>query len=446
MADMKPQRPLTMCLSELSLLKLVSTGKGSKVFLAKDHDRHLALKVISKKQRSYTSINSILAEQNVLLQLTQQNDPFFPSIIASWHDSANFYLATRYFPGGDMAVELMRCRFFDEDRARIYMAQLIVALERLHSRRIIHRDVKPSNILFDSTGHLILADFGVSRSFDSHCLKRTETVDSGCFIQRPPNPSEYTATQQCGTPLFMSPEQLRGDAYSFEVDYWAAGVTLYRMLTGVMPFGNNARHKPDISKSILEDELSFDQSPEISISAKHLLRSMLAKNPSERIPYTEIKSHPFFLGIDWHAVETRSIPSPWMPYLPPIPVNSRTTITVEYGAPYPPWADPYPKFTWFSNSPVDSWARQELQDKKKNDKKPRSYCGLQFLLRLFWRSDSEREASPEAPLPSKMVHELQLSSQEQASFSTIFPSPDQTLCGSPSPLSSKHHYKVGSMV
>ncbi|KAK7472514.1 hypothetical protein VKT23_000629 [Stygiomarasmius scandens] len=439
MTDTNATQRLSMCLSELVLLKLLSTGKGSKVFLARDlaADRHLALKVIPKKQRSYASINGALREQTILLQLTQQSDPFFLPIIASWHDSANFYLATHYFPGGDMAVELMRCRTFDEDRARIYMAQLIIALERLHSRKIIHRDLKPSNILFDASGHLVLADFGVARCFDDYCLTRAETNDSGCFIQ--PFPEQYTTTRECGTLLFMSPEQHRGDAYSFEVDYWATGVILYRMLLGTMPFGNDATQKCDISKSVLEDELSFDDLPAISVSAKHLLRSLLAKNPSERIPGAEIKSHPFFLGIDWQAVETRCIESPWTPYIAPIPVNSRTTITVEHGAPYPPWADPHPKFTWYS-----SFSSQKLPEKM-SEKKSRSCCGLSFFSRLFRSrfSDSGCESSP----PSRTVFELQLSDRAQLSTSSVHAfSPDQTLCASPSPLSPKYHEKLGSMV
>ncbi len=85
-----------------------------------------------------------------------------------------------------------------------------IALEALHFRGIIHRDLKPANVLFRRDGHLVVADFGHARY-----LARGETTD-----------------EICGTPLFMCPEQHLGRTYSFDADFWALGVVLYRMLTG----------------------------------------------------------------------------------------------------------------------------------------------------------------------------------------------------------------------
>jgi serine/threonine protein kinase len=84
--------------------------------------------------------------------------------------------------------------------------------------------------LFDAAGHLILADFGIARRLEKQSTVMSETANLQQLDQEPL--SFGSSTRDCGTPLFMSPEQHKGDSYSFEVDYWALGVILYRMLTG----------------------------------------------------------------------------------------------------------------------------------------------------------------------------------------------------------------------
>jgi serine/threonine protein kinase len=112
-------------------------------------------------------------------------------------------------------------------------------------QRIVHRDVKPGNILFRPDGHVVLADFGYSKLFDAPTGRSSspldtnnppafvsfdvdDSSDSGSFLTE----ESYSTTEVCGTAFYMSPEQHIGAEYSFEVDYWGMGVMLYRMLTG----------------------------------------------------------------------------------------------------------------------------------------------------------------------------------------------------------------------
>jgi serine/threonine protein kinase len=121
----------------------------------------------------------------------------------------------------------------------------VVALDSLHKKNVIHRDVKLGNILLDADGHIRLCDYGSAIAFDEPTgwQEKQEPVpafitfdvdgscDSGTFLKPSMEPMFITDTI-CGTPYFMSPEQHRGSDYSFDADIWGLGVSIFRMLTG----------------------------------------------------------------------------------------------------------------------------------------------------------------------------------------------------------------------
>ncbi|KAJ3739092.1 kinase-like domain-containing protein [Lentinula detonsa] len=342
--------PRRMDLVDLDMVKIINTGGSGKVYLVRDKiDRqHLALKVIPKSRNMFHCNKAKVAtEKNIHSFLTMESDDFILPLVATWCDRTNYYLASEYVPGGDLALRIMQQRTFDEVEARFYIAELIVALERLHARKVIHRDIKPSNILIRPDGHIVLADFGISKRFSdpnedsddsfytdsddssnsSRCSSALEAchrlgidISSGSSLDS----SAYMTSDDCGTPYFMSPEQHRGDRYSFEVDYWAVGVILYRMVTGKMPFGDCAMNKGQIARSVLEDDVSFvGHSSTISMVTQDFILGLLAKDPCHRLHPSEIRKDPFFYGIDWSLVENRNLKAPWLPYVAPIPKQSR---------------------------------------------------------------------------------------------------------------------------
>ena len=103
--------------------------------------------------------------------------------------------------------------------ARFYIAQVALMLRYLHSKQIVYRDLKPENLLIDSNGYLRLVDF----SFSKVITKRTFTL--------------------CGTPEYIAPEILKNDGHGFAVDWWALGILLYEMLTGITPFWAETPHE-----------------------------------------------------------------------------------------------------------------------------------------------------------------------------------------------------------
>jgi serine/threonine protein kinase len=123
-----------------------------------------------------------------------------------------------YAPGGNMTRTLQKEKRFTEDRARFYLAEILLALEDLHKRDIIYRDLKPDNIVFDEDGHAMITDFGLSK------------VGISLNDQ---------AKSFCGSPAYLAPEILRRQGHGKPVDWYLLGVLLYEMLVGIPPYYNN---------------------------------------------------------------------------------------------------------------------------------------------------------------------------------------------------------------
>jgi serine/threonine protein kinase len=123
-----------------------------------------------------------------------------------------------YAPCGNMSRTLHRDKRFDEGRAKIYLAQILLAIEELHKRDIIFRDLKPDNIVFDEDGNALLTDFGLSKE--------------GIM-------NNSAALSFCGSPAYLAPEMLKRAGHGKSVDWYLLGVLLYEMLVGIPPYYSN---------------------------------------------------------------------------------------------------------------------------------------------------------------------------------------------------------------
>ncbi len=182
--------------------------------------------------------------------------------------------------GGDLMMHLERVGTMNLDDSRMIMYNLLLALEDLHTRGFVHRDLKPDNIVFDHRGHLKLIDFGLTHRIEG------ETVDS-----------------VFGTIDYMAPEILTDTVgYSHVCDIWSTGIILYEMLFGGPPFSDEARDRNKTIYRIIHSQkyLQFPSGignfdPELE-SAKDLIRMLLTcanKRPQSALGI--VKSHPFFL-------------------------------------------------------------------------------------------------------------------------------------------------------
>ncbi|KAI6159150.1 kinase-like domain-containing protein, partial [Pisolithus thermaeus] len=197
------------------VLKLLGQGGNGKVLEVRDRmsGKHLALKVVKKNRDDELMDELILMEQ--LAFVRNAGNRHTTQLAASFHDSDNFYLLMDIQTGGDVQQLIKSMKVLPIELARFYAAELLVGIYGLHARGIMHRDIKPANLLIDEKGHLAISDFGYAKIFE-----------------RPAVSGQYVAEEHCGTGDFLAPEMLLDASYSFSVDYWSAGITIFQMLVG----------------------------------------------------------------------------------------------------------------------------------------------------------------------------------------------------------------------
>uniref|UniRef100_A0A803Y1V5 non-specific serine/threonine protein kinase n=1 Tax=Meleagris gallopavo TaxID=9103 RepID=A0A803Y1V5_MELGA len=209
-------------------------------------------------------------------------------------------MVMEYMPGGDL-VNLMSNYDVPEKWARFYTAEVVLALDAIHSMGFIHRDVKPDNMLLDKAGHLKLADFGTCMKMNKEGMVRCDTA--------------------VGTPDYISPEVLKsqgGDGYyGRECDWWSVGVFLYEMLVGDTPFYADSLVGTYSKIMNHKNSLTFPDDNEISKEAKNLICAFLTDREVRlgRNGVEEIKRHLFFKDDQWAWETLRDTVAPVVPDL-----------------------------------------------------------------------------------------------------------------------------------
>uniref|UniRef100_A0A7M4FUU5 non-specific serine/threonine protein kinase n=1 Tax=Crocodylus porosus TaxID=8502 RepID=A0A7M4FUU5_CROPO len=228
------------------------------------------------------------------------NSPWVVQLFCAFQDDKYLYMVMEYMPGGDL-VNLMSNYDVPEKWAKFYTAEVVLALDAIHSMGLIHRDVKPDNMLLDKHGHLKLADFGTCMKMDETGMVRCDTA--------------------VGTPDYISPEVLKsqgGDGYyGRECDWWSVGVFLFEMLVGDTPFYADSLVGTYSKIMDHKNSLIFSEEVEISKHAKNLICAFLTDREVRlgRNGVEEIKQHPFFESDQWNWDNIRETAAPVVPEL-----------------------------------------------------------------------------------------------------------------------------------
>lgn len=219
--------------------------------------------------------------------------------------------------GGDLSSLLSNLGTFPEEMAMVYAGEAVLALDYLHHNGIIHRDIKPDNMLITAEGRLKLTDFGLSKIVvasdsdfaDSTTLKRQAAkkgdVAATAFNIQPPTAEEKGAL---GTPDYLAPELLTGAGHDSSVDWWALGICLYEFLVGIPPYNDESPEK--IFGNILSQRpIDYPEDGEaISDAAKDVIAGLLDPRASRRLVPPKLQKHEFFEAYNFEDANANEAP------------------------------------------------------------------------------------------------------------------------------------------
>ena len=314
---------------DFEMLKVLGKGAFGKVMLvkAKDSGMIYAMKSLSKAVRRpwlppqaglwvahsarplaasdaprLSPATQVLLERNEVVHtkterkaLEDTHHPFLIHLRFAFQTPTKLYLVMDYCNGGELFFHLKQAGRFEEPRARLYAAEIASALEHLHSRKIVYRDLKPENVLLDSEGHVRITDFGLAK----------DAMELG----------DKTHTF-CGTPDYLAPEIIKGAGHGRGVDWWSLGTMIYEMLGGLPPFySENFNVMYD---RILRKTLEFNPDDRFGSDARDLLTGLLQKSPELRLGSSErdgaeLREHAWFAPIDWAKLEARELEPSFKP-------------------------------------------------------------------------------------------------------------------------------------
>ena len=228
-------------------------------------------RIVAIKSFNKQNISNEKAKKKIIYETNLMRGLYHPSvtkILETFETDKYMLIIMEYISGGNLQNFVKKRRKLCEKTARILYRQLIQGIKYIHSKGIVHRDIKLENILLDLNNIVKICDFGV-----------------GKLTQKGQKLSD-----QCGTPVYMAPEIIKGDGYEgFPVDVWSSGVALYIMLSGNIPFNRDKTH--DLQSAILN--LPYKKIDDISDNANDLLNNILEKDPNKRFTPDQILEHPW---------------------------------------------------------------------------------------------------------------------------------------------------------
>mmetsp|Transcript_27132 Transcript_27132/g.75645 ORF Transcript_27132/g.75645 Transcript_27132/m.75645 type:complete len:855 (+) Transcript_27132:93-2657(+) len=252
-----------------------------------------ALKVLSKGLIVRKGLRqSVLRERNLCMEMVS---PFIIRTYATFNEPQNLYYLLEVALGGELR------RAYDENilfgsvrHTQYYVAGVVLALEYLHRRRIVYRNIKPENVLLSKQGHPKIADMSLAKHVVGHT---------------------FTA---CGTPNYVAPDVLAGTGHTRAADWWSVGVLLFELMAGYAPFMSD--HPMAIYSNIIRGLARVDFPEVCSGPVGELMRDLAKPQAIERLPMRQggianIKEHPWYANFDWGGMQNLTLQPPYVPDL-----------------------------------------------------------------------------------------------------------------------------------
>ncbi|KAK5995027.1 Serine/threonine-protein kinase 32C [Cladobotryum mycophilum] len=278
-------------LNHFRLLRVVGRGAFGKVRIVERKDTNLtfALKYIRKDEVVKSeSVRNIIRERRMLEHV---NHPFICNLRYSFQDIEYMYLVVDLMSGGDLRFHISR-KTFTEEAVRFWIAELGCALKYIHGQNIIHRDVKPDNVLLDADGHVHLTDFNVASD-----------IVPGRVM-----------TSKSGTLAYLAPEVYAGKGYDMRADWWSLGVLFYECIYNKRPFDGT-------NEATLSQQIQFTTArypvtqPPVSLTCLYAIRSAMDPNPNTRLGCTweSFIHNDFFMALNFDYLEQKRIEPIFVP-------------------------------------------------------------------------------------------------------------------------------------
>ncbi|MEO7105170.1 MAG: protein kinase [Rhodoferax sp.] len=254
-------------LGRYDIVRVLGKGAMGIVYEGRDPnlDRQVAIKTIRVQSLSPEAAREYDGRfRTEARSAARLNHPNIVSVFDSGQDGETSYLVMEFIEGQDLKHHLANGARFSVRSSIVMVHDLLMALDHAHRQNVVHRDIKPANLLIELSGRVKLTDFGVAR------------------IQEPDETHLTQVGGAVGTPKYMSPEQakgLRGDSRS---DVFSAGVVLYELLTGVLPFDGENQFAV-IHKIVGHDPAPPSSlNPDVPVAMDEVMARAMAKNPDER--------------------------------------------------------------------------------------------------------------------------------------------------------------------
>ncbi|KAK0722738.1 kinase-like domain-containing protein [Lasiosphaeria miniovina] len=278
-------------LTDFEMLRTLGTGSFGRVHLvqSKHNSRFYAVKVLKKAQ--VVKMKQVEHTNDERRMLGEVKHPFLITLWGTFQDARNLYMVMDFVEGGELFSLLRKSGRFPNPVAKFYAAEVTLALEYLHLRNIIYRDLKPENLLLDRHGHLKITDFG----FAKKVLDKTWTL--------------------CGTPDYLAPEVVSNKGYNKSVDWWSLGILIYEMLCGYTPFWDGGSPMK-IYENILRGKVKYPAY--VNPDAQDLLERLITADLTKRLGNLyggsqDIKSHRWFSEVAWDRLARKDIDAPYTP-------------------------------------------------------------------------------------------------------------------------------------
>ena len=360
-------------ISDFNILKPISKGAYGCVVLAnkQSSNEYYAIKILNKLDMiNKNQVNNIKSERMILM--SQFNSPYIAKLFYSFQNIKYLYFVMAYLPGGDMASLLKKLEVLPLTWIRIYACEIAMGLHYLHNNHVIHRDLKPDNILIDERGHVKLTDFGLSRLqyisdnnthsddnldspssptkresnlfnnvLQSHSRRSSITSSfsegkrKSVLLESPTSPLILGNRQQSsmsvmsnstsigngvnagfvGTPDYVSPETIMGIQFdSVMGDWWSLGCILYEFRIGIPPFHGDSIEIifENIINRVYEWEIE-EEMEEMTLPFQQMVDKLLIWNPEERLDIIGMKQSVFYNEFDWDNVLVEN--GPFVPRL-----------------------------------------------------------------------------------------------------------------------------------